>query len=144
MSSPMKPNPPNGRRPSSGAESMPAGAADAPDSCGRHEPGSARDDALRQALRALPDDRADVDVLAARVMAQWRDRDTATGAVPTAVGNGLAALVGVGHSRTRWIGIAGLLAGAAIAVLFWTHRPDPALDELLQPDVLSQMAIGEM
>jgi hypothetical protein len=26
----------------------------------------------------------------------------------------------------------------------WVQRPDPALDELLQADVLSQMAIGEL
>jgi hypothetical protein len=106
--------------------------------------GSDRDESLRQALRALPQDRAEVDALAARVMAQWREREALAVAAPATVGHGLAALGGRGHARARWIGIAGLLTGAAIALVLWAHRPDPALDELLQPDVLSQMAIGEM
>jgi len=103
-----------------------------------------RDEALRQALRTLPQDRVDVDALSARVMAQWRDREAPAGAVSAHVGGGLAALGGRGRSPTRWIGMAGLLFGVAVALIFWAQRPDPALDELLQPDVLSQIAIGEM
>ena len=102
------------------------------------------DEALRQALRSVPHDRADVDALSARVMAQWRDRESMAGTATAHVGHGVAALGGRGRQPTRWIGIAGLIVGLAIALVFWAQRPDPALDELLQPDVLSQMAIGEM
>ena len=46
--------------------------------------------------------------------------------------------------RWRWIGITtGLLIGAIIATVLWVQRPDPTLDELMQADVLSQMAIGD-
>ena len=47
--------------------------------------------------------------------------------------------------RWRSIGVTtGLLIGAVIFTVMWVQRPDPTLDELMQADVLSQMAIGEL
>jgi hypothetical protein len=48
-----------------------------------------------------------------------------------------------GSNLPRIVGT-GLLVIAVIAAWMWATRPDPALDELMRLDVLSQMAAGEM
>lgn len=98
------------------------------------------DQALRAALReALPCD-DDADALQARVLAQWRQRHPPDGR-PVGVGAGLLGLRG--HPG-RWLGAAALAGGMALALAWCSVRPDPAMEELMQLDVLSQIAIGEM
>ena len=104
------------------------------------------DEALRQALLALPQPAApaEVDALAQRVLMQWHERHGRDAALLTPHRGRLAAL-GAGLRRQKlWVGTAGLAAVAALATAIVMTRPDPALEELMQPDVLSQMAIGEM
>ena len=112
-----------------------------------HDPHANPDDeALRLQLRALKPSAAEVDALGDQVLKQWHELRGSMGAT-TAVGpSGSAMLLG-GHParRWRWVGLmTGLLIGAFIATVLWLQRPDPALDELMQADVLSQMAIGEL
>ena len=107
----------------------------------------ADDQALCRQLRALKMPDAQVDALGDRVLAQWRELH---GESPSAtqLGRPGAAMVLGGHMtarRWRWIGVTtGLLIGAVIVSVMWVQRPDPTLDELMQADVLSQMAIGEL
>ena len=107
----------------------------------------AADRALRLQLRALKPRMAESDALADQVFAQWRELhgESADAAVRTDR-SGSATLSGGNPVQRRWwIGITtGLLIGAVLATVVWIQRPDPALDELLQADVLSQMAIGEL
>ena len=79
------------------------------------------------------------------MLAQWQARH-AHAATPLAEASGpLQRLVLAGPGRRRWLlGSGVLLGGAALALGLWLRQPDPALEELLQPDVLSQMAAGEM
>ena len=115
------------------------GLGDAPDPA---------DDRLRSQLRALRAPAPAVDALGARVLAQWSDRAGRTHAAAQHLGDarGGAAALGLGASpRHRWAVVtAGLIACAIAAAIAWLPRPDPVLDELMQADVLSQMAIGEM
>jgi len=112
-------------------------------------PPSADDEALKGALRGALSDQpaADTDALAQRVLAQWADAhaQAAAPALPVVAGAGRSAVLGAALWRRKlWLGMASLavvvLVGTAVLLL----RPDPALEELMQPDVLSQMAIGEM
>jgi hypothetical protein len=106
----------------------------------------ADDHALRLQLRALKPAAAEIDALGDQVLMQWHELRGSTGATTTAGPSGPALLLG-GHParRWRWVGLTtGLLLGAVIATVLWLQRTDPALDELMQADVLSQMAIGEL
>lgn len=97
---------------------------------------------------------AEVDALKAGVLAQWRSAHRAGVAAAGAAGDGLlpasdraAARLSPALQRRRrrlWAGSAGLAATVALATAVITSRPDPVLEELMQPDVLSQLAIGEM
>ncbi len=105
-----------------------------------------RDERLREALRGLPPpaDAARLEGLSARVLAQWR---TQHGGDATEAGDArgpAASLIGRRGRRPLWIVATGLLASVAIVLGVWLKRPDPVLEELMQPDVLSQMAAGEM
>ncbi|MBY0467676.1 MAG: hypothetical protein K2Q07_01730 [Burkholderiaceae bacterium] len=105
------------------------------------------DRALRLQLRALTPSTAKADALADQVLAQWHELHREPAGAATRVGRSGAATLSGGHParRWRWVGITtGLLIGAVIATVVWVQRPDPTLDELLQADVLSQMAIGEL
>ncbi|MGA0609752.1 hypothetical protein [Caldimonas sp. KR1-144] len=99
------------------------------------------DDELRCALRASPAeaDAASIEALQSRVMAHWR----ASHGAGSAQSNGGHALRWSASPRW-WIGAGGLALGCALAVALWLQRPDPALEELMQPDVLSQMVAGEL
>lgn len=107
----------------------------------------AGDRTLRLQLRALKPSTAQADALSDRVLAQWHELQGESASATTRTGrSGTATLSGGPAARRRWwIGITtGLLIGAVLATMVWVQRPDPALDELLQADVLSQMAIGEL
>ena len=105
------------------------------------------DQALRRQLRALKTSDAQVDALGDRVLFQWRELHGESELAPSTLGrSGAVTLLG-GHTarRWRWVGVmTGLLIGAVIVTVMWVQRPDPTLDELMQADVLSQMAIGEL
>lgn len=94
------------------------------------------DEALRRALRAPLQEAPPSEALQARVLAQWQQRHAQAGSARH-TGPGLLA-----WAPRRWLGLAAL--SASLMVLAWCSRPDPGLDELMQLDVLSQMAIGEM
>lgn len=107
------------------------------------------DDRLRSQLRALRPPAAAADALGARVLAQWSERPGRSAGVEQNLlgAMGGTATISLRASRRRlWAGLTtGLIACAVVAtVVVWVQRPDPALEELMQADVLSQMAIGEM
>ena len=109
------------------------------------------DDALRMRLReALQPQASTVDALSARVLGQWNEQHGQPVAAAAHLrGSGAAAaaaVLGLRTSRHRWwAGVTtGLLSCIVVAALVWLQRPDPALEELMQPDVLSAMAIDEM
>ncbi|MCW5655381.1 hypothetical protein [Hydrogenophaga sp.] len=83
-----------------------------------------------------------------RVMAQWHQRHARNGA--TAVADLALAGGGAGHRPHHglrpplWLGLAGVLLALALALTWSVNRPDPALEELMQPDVLSQIGLGEI
>ena len=93
-------------------------------------------EALRRALRASLQEPPPSEALQARVLAHWQQRHARTGSALRA-GPGLLA-----WAPRRWLGLAVL--SVSLMVLAWCSRPDPGLDELMQLDVLSQIAIGEM
>lgn len=107
----------------------------------------ADDQALRLQLRALKPSAAESEALGDRALAQWRELQGGSTS-ETHLGRQGAAMVLGGHMtvrRWRWVGVtSGLLVGAIIVTVVWVQRPDPTLDELMQADVLSQMAIGEL
>lgn len=91
-------------------------------------------EALRQALPA-----EDSAALQERVLAQWQQRHVA---LQRSAGGQLALARWRDHPM-RWLG--GALLASSVLVLAWCgNRPDPGLQELMQPDVLSQIAIGEL
>jgi hypothetical protein len=102
--------------------------------------------ALRAQLRALasvPSDADAVERLQRRALDQWRAQVAPP--VPPMQRHGPLMTIAREHRRW-WIGSAGLALGLVLLVGLWLQRPatDPALDDLLRPDVLSQMAAGEM
>jgi hypothetical protein len=104
------------------------------------------DRALQQALAALPPqvDPARMEALNRRVMTQWQEARGAA-AEPVAAHGMRGWLALHGGWRSRWLaGATGLALGLALLAGTWLRSSDPALDELMQPDVLSQMAAGEM
>lgn len=100
------------------------------------------DQALRQRLMAGLDDPAsdDTQALQARVLAQWRQSRSQQ---IVAAGTGPAATLRAAWREhpLRWTGAVLLLA-----LGLWLLRPaqDPAMDELMQPDVLSLISMGEL
>jgi len=109
-----------------------------------HDPDSADDQRLRQSLRdALARSSTEgLQALESRALEQWRQRTTAA---PHRHTGPIAALQAVWHHHpARYSGML-LALGLAALLLFkpWAP-PDPAIDELMQPDVLSLIAIGEL
>jgi hypothetical protein len=101
---------------------------------------------LRAQLRALTATQPDADAierLQRHALDQWRAQ-VATPLLP-ARRHGPVLTAARDHRRW-WIGSAGLALGLVLLVGLWLQRPatDPTLDDLLRPDVLSQMAAGEM
>ncbi len=110
---------------------------DATDGSGRVD-----DLALRQQLRALPPSTpaSDIEALNRRVLEQWRESHG-----PTKQRPGRSPVQAAGWGRRPWlVASTGLVVGLALVVGLWLQRSDPAMDDLLRPDVLSQMAVGEM
>lgn len=102
------------------------------------------DDRLRQRLReSLPRSaEADLVALKDRTLHQWRLRGTAQTLQPASP---LAVLqAGWRQHPALWSGALLALGLAFLLMLKPWHQPDPALDELLQPDVLSLMSAGEL
>ncbi len=93
------------------------------------------DHQLREALASLPlPADAAAEGLQQRALAAWH---STVGTAHRRSGWGAVAL------QRRWLlGGAGLAMGL-LAVGLWVNRPDPVLQELLQPDVLSQIAADQ-
>lgn len=80
--------------------------------------------------------------LESRALEQWRQR---VAAQPRHAHGPLAVLqAGWRQHPALWSGTALALALAALLVLKPWAQPDPGLDDLMQPDVLSLMAAGEL
>lgn len=91
---------------------------------------------LRQSLAAARP--ADSEALQDRVLVQWHQRHPASETALASAGPGAL----LRRPASRWA-----LAGLALAVVLtagWLNRPDPVLEELMQPDVLSQIGLGEL
>ncbi|WP_374413136.1 hypothetical protein [Hydrogenophaga sp.] len=100
------------------------------------------DRALRQRLQAALSEPSsdDMRALQDRVITQWRQGQPHQ---PVMAGGGpVAALQAAWRQHPlRWTG-----AVLVLALGLWLLRPvqDPALDELMQPDVLSLISMGEL
>ncbi|WP_300653400.1 hypothetical protein [Hydrogenophaga sp.] len=101
-------------------------------------PDTAADLALRTAMRrSLADSPAQgLDDLQAKAMAQWRQHAQVDPVVALGSSAGW-------HALPRTWALAAL-ALAAAALLLLNTAPDPAMDELMQPDVLSLISLGEL
>ena len=112
-------------------------------------PSNPADHSLRAELRHGLDHSArhgdlDTDALQARVIAQWQQRHPlADATLAQASGSALRGGGVQPHRRLWWTAGALLIAALLFSVAPW-QRPDPALDELLQLDVLSLISLGEM
>ena len=98
---------------------------------------------LRQQLREslTPSSSDDLRALEARALEHWRQRTAAQ-----AQHHGPLAVMQA-HWRQHPAWWSGSLLALCLAALLLTKpwaQPDPALDELLQPDVLSLIAAGEL
>jgi hypothetical protein len=104
---------------------------------------AAQDSALRQALRgALPvSSGEDTHGLRQRILAQWGQR------TPVHVVNQHGSVAALLHSMRahRWQWLAACLV-VILAIGFQAQRmaTERAMDELLEPDVLSLIAMGEL
>lgn len=97
---------------------------------------------LRQSLQASAGATAATQALEQRVLAQWRQRHGQADGAPLLLASGGSGMLGLTAQRQRWArALIALVLG--LAVLAWWMRPDPTLAELLQPDVLSLMSMGE-
>jgi hypothetical protein len=97
---------------------------------------------MAQGVMSAPQEH--LDVLNERVFAQWRDRCGNATMPSHQEGAAVLQMAGLRMRRPLWLGVTGLLAVGAITLGLWLERPDPVLEDLLQPDVLSQMAAGEL
>ncbi|WP_137922332.1 hypothetical protein [Hydrogenophaga sp. 2FB] len=86
----------------------------------------------------------DSEALQARVLAQWQQRHPAAEATLAQAGGAVLRGGGLRHHRL-WLAAGALVVAAALLLVTapW-QRPDPALDELMQLDVLSLISMGEM
>ena len=105
---------------------------------------SGHDEVLKDRLKAtLAQGSTDAatDALQARVMAQWRQTRPRGAAVMTSSGPVATLQAAWRQHPVLWTGALALLVMA-----LWMLRPaqDPALDELMQPDVLTLISAGEL
>lgn len=102
-------------------------------------PDTSSDEALRAAMQeALTRSTTQgLDGLQARTLEQWRLHTPDKPAVA------LGATAGWRAHPMAW-SLTGLALVAAVLLLPMANAPDPALDELLQPDVLSLISLGEL
>jgi hypothetical protein len=106
------------------------------------DPTQTDDIELLQALRRVQAAADATDALQQRVLTQWQQRHArACVEQPVLPSHGPALLLGLTYRQRLARGL--LLLALALAATAWWLRPDPTLNELLQPDVLSQMALGE-
>lgn len=100
-------------------------------------PDTAADLALRRAMRrSLADSPAQgLDDLQAKAMAQWRQHAQVEPVVALGSSAGW-------HALPRTWALAALALAAAALLL--NTAPDPAMEELMQPDVLSLISLGEL
>lgn len=103
------------------------------------------DDRLRAQLRGALDTAAtdDSQALEARVLAQWQQRHGAAEQMLAPAGGASLRAPGTAR-RPLWLASGALLAAALLLTLATWPRTDPNIDELMQLDVLSEMAQGEM
>lgn len=96
---------------------------------------------LRVALARSPDE--GLAALEARAMAQWQQR---TSAAPPVVHTGPVASLQSGW-RGHPMVWGGALMALVLAALMWSKPwapAEPGIDELMQPDVLSLITMGEL
>lgn len=107
-----------------------------------HDRDTGRDEALRERLKHTLAQGTDEgsDALEARVLAQWRQSRPAE-VVATSHGPLASLQAGWRLHPVLWTG-----ALVALAMALWMLRPsqDPALEELMQPDVLTLISAGEL
>lgn len=100
-----------------------------------------KDQALRAAIRRADD--LDTQALQQRVLTQWRQRHPApAGVAAMPLRAGPAAMLGLARRQRQIAAI--VVLGLMLALAGWYLRPDPVLTELLQPDVLSELGLGEL
>ena len=93
---------------------------------------------LREALARTPAD--GLQDLEARALAQWRQRN------PAPQHHGPLAALQAGWRHHPWLFKSALLALGLAGVLLAERllQPDSGIDELMQPDVLSLISMGEL
>ncbi len=97
--------------------------------------------ALRQSLHQGVPTHGASQALEERVMAQWAQRHAGQLALQAATAGGPGqGAQGQRMRRARWATAA--LALAVLLAAAWLNRPDPALEELMQPDVLQLITLG--
>lgn len=101
------------------------------------------DEALRQALRQASPRTADSGALQQRVLAQWQQRHAQQPPLHQRALLAAGPALLLGQTRRQRLARLLLLLALGVALAAWWLRPDPTLNELLQPDVLSQMGLGE-
>lgn len=101
------------------------------------------DDALRAAMQRVNAQAAPTELTALqdRVLAQWAQRDTPA----TLLGTGPLGVLNLGSTtrRMQW-GLLAAIIVAAVGMHLASSHTDPTLEELLEPDVLSLIAMGEL
>lgn len=101
-----------------------------------------RDEALRDQLKTALTQGTDegTDALQARVLAQWRQARPQQ-VIVTSTGPVASLQAAWRQHPLLWTG-----ALVALAMALWMLRPaqDPALEELMQPDVLTLISAGEL
>jgi hypothetical protein len=104
-----------------------------------HIPHATDDHSLRAAMqRSLASSPAQgLEGLQARTLEQWREQTRGEPVIA------LGATAGWRAHPMAWT-LTALALVAAVLLLQMANTPDPALDELLQPDVLSLISLGEL
>lgn len=86
----------------------------------------------------------DSEALQARVLAQWQQRHPVAQARLAQAGGATLHSGGLRYHRLWWAAGALVVTAALVIGTAPWQRPDPALDELLQMDVLTLISMGEI